>query len=206
MERQAKLDLVIKAIEEAKGITPKGQEVTVYLSNVLKRNQLRLQELYDILSKLEDDEKILTLMRFPRYLLKLDLDSYDYTDMLTRERVDPSKEYFTVKVHRSFNEWCANYWKLTHQQAGSVKWTKEDVIRRFQEALDEADKQAKGPQQPNKRQEEKVQVPVYKGEKSKYQEIWQWIESHKILSILGALAAVATIIGVVFAVLSYIRG
>ena len=42
--------------------------------------------------------------------------------------------------------------------------------------------------------------------KASPQKLWTWIESHKILSILGALAAIATIIGVVFAVLSYIRG
>ena len=115
MERQPKLELVIKAIQEAKKITPKGQLVKVYLPNVLKFKQFRLQELYDILSKLEDDEKILTLMRFPRYLLKLDLDRYTYTSS-DGEVVDPSKEYFTIKVRRNFNEWSANYWKLTHQQ------------------------------------------------------------------------------------------
>lgn len=167
MDSQVKLDLVIKAIEEAKGITPNGQDVTVYLSNVLKPNQLRLQELYDILHKLGDDEKIVTLMRFPRYLLKLDLDSHDYTDMVTGEKVNPAKEYFTVKVHRNFNGWFSNYLKLTHQQQ----------------------------EKPNSK------IP----KQSAYQRIWQWIESHKILSILGALAAVAAIISVVFIVLSYIR-
>lgn len=114
MERQAKLDIVIKAIEEAKGITPKGQLVKVYLSNVLKHNRLRLQELQNILTILEDDEKILTLMSFPRYLLNLDLASYTYHTFTAGEsswkKVDPSKEYFTVKVRRTFNEWCANYW------------------------------------------------------------------------------------------------
>ena len=118
MERQPKLELVIKAIQEAKKITPKGQLVKVYLPNVLKFKQFRLQELSDILSKLEDDEKILTLMRFPRYLLKLDLDRYTYTSVTASglEVVDPSKEYFTIKVRRNFNEWSDNYWKLTHQQ------------------------------------------------------------------------------------------
>lgn len=163
MDSQDKLDLVIKAIEEAKGITPKGQDVTVYLSNVLKHGQLRLQELYEILHKLEDDEKIVTLMRFPRYLLKLDLDSHDYTDMLTGEKVNPSKEYFTVKVHRSFNAWFVNYWKLTHQQQ----------------------------KKPNSK------IP----KQSAYQKIWGWIEANKILSIIGAIAAIATIVGVIIALI-----
>ena len=118
MKRQPKLEVVIKAIQEAKKITPRGQLVKVYLPNVLKFKQFRLQELKDILTMLENDERILTLMRFPRYLLKLDLDRYTYTTVSASgvEVVDLSKEYFTVKVRRNFNEWSANYWKLTHQQ------------------------------------------------------------------------------------------
>jgi len=39
--------------------------------------------------------------------------------------------------------------------------------------------------------------PVDKGEESTYQKIWQWIDTHRVLSILGAVAAIATIIGVI---------
>ncbi len=39
-----------------------------------------------------------------------------------------------------------------------------------------------------------------------YKKIWQGIEDHKIISILGALASIAAIVGVVVAILSYIRG
>jgi len=117
MERHAKLDIVIEAILEAKKITPKGQDVKVYLSNVLKHKQFRLQELKDILTILEDDEKILTLMIFPRYLLRLDLDSYTYHTFTPGEsswkKVDPLKEYFTVKLHKRFDKWCTSYW--THE-------------------------------------------------------------------------------------------
>lgn len=103
------LGVVIKAIQEAKEITPKGQLVKVYLPNVLKHSQLRLQELKDILQLLEDDKKILTLMRFPNYLLKLP-PGYVYTDMLTGEKVSPSTEHFTVEVSKKFDKWCAEYW------------------------------------------------------------------------------------------------
>jgi len=41
-----------------------------------------------------------------------------------------------------------------------------------------------------------------KRKKSTYQKIWRWIDTHRILSILGALAAIATIIGVI---LNFIR-
>ena len=34
------------------------------------------------------------------------------------------------------------------------------------------------------------------------QRLWNWIESHKIFTILGAVAAIATIIGVVFSILN----
>ena len=43
---------------------------------------------------------------------------------------------------------------------------------------------------------------VKKSKKSTYQRIWKWIDTHRILSILGALAAIATIISVL---LSFIR-
>ena len=176
LERQPKLDLVIKAIEEAKKITPKGQLVKVYLPNVLKYKQFRLQELKDILTMLEDNERILTLMRFPRYLLKLDLGRYTYTNS-DGEVVDPTKEYFTIKVRRRFNEWCANYWKLTHQQAGSVNWTKADVIKKFQKALAE---------KPNGK------IP---------KKLWHWAKTNKLWSIIIAvitlMAAIITIWGFV---------
>lgn len=107
MERQPKIDLVIKAIEKAKAITPKGQQVKVYLSKII--NQVRLEELQNILTILEDDEKILTLMRFPRHLLKLP-PGYEYTDMLTGEKSSPSTEYFTVVVKKKFDKWCEAYW------------------------------------------------------------------------------------------------
>ena len=33
--------------------------------------------------------------------------------------------------------------------------------------------------------------------KTRYQKIWQWIDTHRILSILGVIAAIATIVGVI---------
>ena len=54
---------------------------------------------------------------------------------------------------------------------------------------------------PNEKQKTKADWPAEKHEKSKYQKIWQWIDTHRILSILGAFAAIATIFGVIFAVL-----
>lgn len=122
MERQPKIDLVIKAIEKAKAIIPKGQQVKVYLSKII--NQVRLEELQNILAILEDDEKILTVMRFPRYLLKLP-PGYEYTDMLTGEKSSPSTEYFTVVVNKKFDKWCTQYWAdsidiMTREKAESL--------------------------------------------------------------------------------------
>lgn len=37
----------------------------------------------------------------------------------------------------------------------------------------------------------------YKLKMTWYQKIWQWIDTHRILSILGAIAAIATIVGVI---------
>ncbi|MGB6872721.1 MAG: hypothetical protein WBE46_01025 [Dehalococcoidia bacterium] len=136
MERHPKLDLVIEAISEAKKITPKGQEVKVYLSNVLKHKQFRLQELKDILTILEDDEKILTLMIFPRYLLKLDLDRYSYRSYTPGDKswknVDPSKEYFTVKLHKRFDKWCTSH--FTHEDDEAEKISKVNLKQASEES------------------------------------------------------------------------
>ncbi len=39
--------------------------------------------------------------------------------------------------------------------------------------------------------------PVTNDKKSIYQKIWLWIDTHRVLSILGAIAAIATIVGVI---------
>ena len=46
----------------------------------------------------------------------------------------------------------------------------------------------------------KQPLPKVNNERSTYQKVWQWIDTHRILSILGALAAIATILGVIFVV------
>ena len=48
-----------------------------------------------------------------------------------------------------------------------------------------------------------TQTKIEKSRKkrSAYQKVWKWIDKHRILSILGALAAIATIIGVVFSLI-----
>jgi len=137
MERHAKLDLVIEAISDAKKITPKEQVVKVYLSNVLKHKQFRLQELRDILTILEDDEKILTLMSFPRYLLKLDLDAHSYLSFTPGDRswkkVDPLKEYFTVQLHKRFDEWCTSY--FAHEDDDAEKIPRVDLKQAAERSL-----------------------------------------------------------------------
>ncbi len=183
MERHPKLELVIKAIQEAKKITPKGQLVKVYLPNVLKYKQFRLQELYDILRKLEDDEKILTIMHFPTGLLHI---KDGWGKIHPPEEFDLSQEYFSVKVRRSFDKWCANYWKLTHQQTGSVKWTEKEVLEHARELRSPFEKLEK----PN------GEMP----KKSAYQRAWKWIDTHRILSVIFALAALATIFGVIWSI------
>ena len=53
----------------------------------------------------------------------------------------------------------------------------------------------------NKQRSTKTELSVDNSEKSAYQKSWQWIESNKILSIIGAIAAIATIVGVVLALI-----
>ncbi len=53
---------------------------------------------------------------------------------------------------------------------------------------------------------QKARKPSKDASLSETNKLWQWMDAHKVYSILGALAAIATVIGVVFAILNYVRG
>ncbi len=69
----------------------------------------------------------------------------------------------------------------------------KSVIHKYELLDDEGE-----PSEALKPQEERQsEVFLEKDEKSKYQKIWQWIDTHRILSILAAIAAIATTVSVV---------
>jgi hypothetical protein len=63
-----KLLFVIQKIAEAKQITPKANDITVHLPDAFLRI-VNIEELRNILLKLQNDNKVLTIKYFPDYLL-----------------------------------------------------------------------------------------------------------------------------------------
>jgi hypothetical protein len=99
-----KLTLVIKAIEEAKLVTPKDKKITVYISYANKLAQIYPEELKTILLKLQGDEKILKLISFPDWLLS----SGKYTQKKISQHIlatiEPSRNKFMVRTFKKFEK------------------------------------------------------------------------------------------------------
>ena len=97
-----KLDLVLKAITDAQYITRKGDEVKVYISESNGLTSINAQEIKDILYKLQDDEKVITIKSFPNWMLA----SGEFTEEKLNNRVlaalDPSRNHFIVIINDSF--------------------------------------------------------------------------------------------------------
>lgn len=103
-----KLTLVVKAIMEAKQITPKEKAVTVYISDANGLTQIYAEELKDILLKLQD-EKALVLKTFPDWLLsspKLTKKAFHESVLAAME---PSRKNFTVCLLKEFKRFTKRH-------------------------------------------------------------------------------------------------
>lgn len=120
MGTYTKLDLVIKAIEDAKEITPKGQLVIVYLENNEKLRGIYPQELKTMLLKLQDDEKILRIESFPEWLLPSRL-THEKADQRILAAMDSSKNNFMVDILNGFDKWYVNYRKNREETAAGIQ-------------------------------------------------------------------------------------
>ena len=107
--RKKELDLVIEAIAEAKEITRKGQEVKVYISSSTKLDTIFPEQIKDLLLKLQDDERIITLKSFPDWLLPHSRFTIDLHHSRMEAIRDPSRKHFIVDILGGFDEWCVNY-------------------------------------------------------------------------------------------------
>ena len=133
MEKYTKLDLVIKAIVEAKGITPKGQLVKVYLDNNEKLRGIYPGELKTILLKLQDDEKILRIESFPDYLLPSEHFTKDIYLSQLDAILDPQKKHFTIDTLDTFDKWCAESQEhIKGWSSLNIPWsTRVEILKRY---------------------------------------------------------------------------
>lgn len=100
MDYEEKLDLLIKALIEARKSARTGHHPKLFYTaeNGLKRFQL--EEIYDLLLKLQDDDKILSIVELPTDLLS----SIEHTYLtLTGPR-----KYFVIEVKDTFDPWLNN--------------------------------------------------------------------------------------------------
>lgn len=103
------LDLIIKAIAEAKEVTRKGHRVKVYISNDNGLKAIYPQQPKDILLKLQDDERIITIKSFPNRLLRSGSLTHDTLDSMISDMLDPSRVHFIVDTLDGFDKWYADH-------------------------------------------------------------------------------------------------
>lgn len=100
MTYEEKLDLLINELAEAKKRTRIGQPAKVFVdkkSGLLKA--VILPEIYDILLKLQDDLKIITIKDKPISLKSIS----------ERGILDENEDHFLIEILDSFDDWYENY-------------------------------------------------------------------------------------------------
>jgi hypothetical protein len=103
------LDLTIKAIAEARSVTRRGHAVKVYISSDNGLDTVLPEELWDILLKLQDDERIIKIKWFPDWLLPSDPFTIEKHNSTIKAILDKSRKHFIVQILDGFDKWCANY-------------------------------------------------------------------------------------------------
>ncbi len=100
-----KLAIVAKAIMDTKRITSAGKDLTVYFSDSNGLKGILPNETMDILTKLQNDEKVIMLKSFPDW--KLPYANFNKNIFLAKEAaiLDPQKDSFVVTVLKPFDKW-----------------------------------------------------------------------------------------------------
>lgn len=117
MTYEEKLNIILEAINEARKIARKGHPIKLYAKTDSKLKQIILQEIHDILLKLQDDEKIIQIQDIPselKPLQHLEITSIDY---------------FLLTILDKFDEWYENY--LLRQKSGISEMTYLNLVRLF---------------------------------------------------------------------------
>lgn len=96
-----KLAIVVQEIVKAKQITPKGDDVIVYLDKFI--NAVNIEELHNILLRLQNDERIITITYFPDFLLPTATHSQKVISNQIHVILDPIKRQFRVETRKKFN-------------------------------------------------------------------------------------------------------
>ena len=97
MTYEEKLKLILRSIKEAEKATRKEHDLKLYVSKDSELSKINLNEAHDILSQLQDDEKIITVRELPTSLKQYVLEP---TDLLSGP-----KDYFSIEIKGTFDAW-----------------------------------------------------------------------------------------------------
>jgi hypothetical protein len=96
-----KLLFVVQHIAEARQRTPRGSDITIHLPFSFL-SVINVDELYNTLLKLQNDDKILRIKYFPKYLLSTFSD--EFTEKMLDEHIldyaDPNRRQFRVELNK----------------------------------------------------------------------------------------------------------
>jgi hypothetical protein len=113
MTYEEKLALIIDEIIKARKIARVGQPTKIFVD---KKSGLHkaiiLPEIYDILLKLQDDTKILTIKDRPVSLKNLS----------EREILDGNEDHFLIDILDSFDDWYASYLMRQKSKPENLDW------------------------------------------------------------------------------------
>ncbi len=125
MTYEEKLDLIISEIVEARKRARAGQPAKVFVdkkSGLLKA--VILPEIYDILLKLQDDLKIITIKDKPISLKTIN----------ERGILDENEDHFLIKILDGFDDWYENH--LMKQKTDLKNLDYINIIRIYDVVLD----------------------------------------------------------------------
>lgn len=101
MTYEDKLKQVLKAIIEARKSTRKGFEIKLYYTPQSSLYKININEVHDILLKLQFDHKAIFLSDIPTKIKPI------YAQ--TNDLIDKSKDYFLIKVPDIFDSWYSKF-------------------------------------------------------------------------------------------------
>lgn len=120
MTYEEKLELILQAIVEAKKFARKGYFTTLYYTRDNGLININLNEIHDILLKLEDEEKILKVKALPNELETV----YDIQ----------KKEYFLIDVPPEFTLWYEAHIFENIHNIENIDWV--NLLKVYDVALD----------------------------------------------------------------------
>ncbi|PIQ72345.1 hypothetical protein COV86_03475 [Candidatus Roizmanbacteria bacterium CG11_big_fil_rev_8_21_14_0_20_35_14] len=114
MTYEEKLSIIISALREAQKATRKEHYTSLYLTKDNRLTEIDPNELHDILLKLQDDEKVITIKDIPTKLKPV----FEQTD----DAFKGEKTYFLIDTLDSFDDWYASYLLKQKSKLKNLDW------------------------------------------------------------------------------------